>query len=74
MDDVADFAVEEALDVYAEREKELGSDILVGVERSVMLSVIDNKWREHLSEMDYLPGRHRPSSHGPAGPAHGVPA
>ena len=24
------------------------------VERSVMLSVIDNKWREHLSDMDYL--------------------
>ena len=24
------------------------------VSRSVMLSVIDNKWREHLSEMDYL--------------------
>jgi preprotein translocase subunit SecA len=24
------------------------------VEKSVMLSVIDNKWREHLSEMDYL--------------------
>jgi preprotein translocase subunit SecA len=24
------------------------------VEKSVMLSVIDNKWRDHLSEMDYL--------------------
>ena len=24
------------------------------VEKSVVLSVIDNKWREHLSEMDYL--------------------
>jgi preprotein translocase subunit SecA len=24
------------------------------IERQVMLSVIDNKWREHLSEMDYL--------------------
>ena len=54
VDDVVDFAVEEALDAYAEREKELGSDVLTLVERSVMLSVIDNKWREHLSEMDYL--------------------
>src|SRR3970282_302770 len=46
--------VEEALDAYAKRETELGSDVLRQVERSVMLSVIDNKWREHLSEMDYL--------------------
>jgi preprotein translocase subunit SecA len=32
----------------------LGKDLLKEVERSVTLSVIDNKWREHLSEMDYL--------------------
>ena len=24
------------------------------VERKVMLSVIDQRWREHLEEMDYL--------------------
>ena len=53
-DDVVEFAVEEALDAYAKREQELGADLLRQVERSVMLSVIDNKWREHLSEMDYL--------------------
>ncbi|MBW3666745.1 MAG: SEC-C domain-containing protein, partial [Actinobacteria bacterium] len=54
IDDVVDFAVDEALARYAEREEELGSDTLRQVEKSVMLSVIDNKWREHLSEMDYL--------------------
>ena len=54
LDDVIDFAVDEALERYEDREKDLGSDILKQVERSVMLSVIDNKWREHLSEMDYL--------------------
>ena len=53
-DDVVEFAVEEALDAYAKREEELGADLLRQVERSVMLSVIDNKWREHLSDMDYL--------------------
>ncbi len=53
-DEVVEFAVEEALDAYARREDELGSDLLRQVERSVMLSVIDNKWREHLSDMDYL--------------------
>jgi preprotein translocase subunit SecA len=54
LEDVVDFAVDEALARYQEREQELGKDVLERVERSVMLSVIDNKWREHLSEMDYL--------------------
>ncbi len=54
VDDVIDFAVDEALLAYQEREEELGADVMSRVARSVMLSVIDNKWREHLSEMDYL--------------------
>ena len=54
IDDLIDHIVDEALAVYEARGDELGSDILKKVEKSVMLSVIDNKWREHLSEMDYL--------------------
>ncbi|HIE21684.1 MAG TPA: preprotein translocase subunit SecA, partial [Acidimicrobiia bacterium] len=54
IDDVIDFAVDEALVRYEEREQELGTDVMRRVERSVMLSVIDNKWQEHLAEMDYL--------------------
>ena len=54
IDDIIDFAVDEGLSRYEDREEELGTDLLKTVERSVMLSVIDNKWREHLSEMDYL--------------------
>jgi len=54
IDDVIDFAVDEALERYEEREQELGREVMTKVEKSVMLSVIDNKWREHLSEMDYL--------------------
>ncbi len=53
-DDVADFAVDEALAAYEARGEQLGPELLKAVEKSVMLSVIDNKWREHLSEMDYL--------------------
>ena len=52
--EVADAAVEEAHRVYANRETELGSDVLRKIEKTVVLSVIDNKWREHLSEMDYM--------------------
>jgi preprotein translocase subunit SecA len=51
---VQESALEEAHAAYDERERELGADLLRQVERSVMLSVIDNKWREHLSDMDYL--------------------
>jgi preprotein translocase subunit SecA len=51
---VLEAARADARAAYAEREKELGTDLLRQVERSVMLSVIDNKWREHLSDMDYL--------------------
>jgi preprotein translocase subunit SecA len=54
IDNVIDFAVDEALGRYQEREEELGTEVMPRVEKSVMLSVIDNKWREHLSEMDYL--------------------
>ena len=53
-DDLADAAIEEALAAYEQREKELGEETLRQVERSVLLSVIDNKWRDHLSDMDYL--------------------
>ncbi|MET9290587.1 preprotein translocase subunit SecA [Streptomyces sp. NPDC003077] len=39
---------------YAEREAELGAEPLRDLERLVVLSVLDRKWREHLYEMDYL--------------------
>ncbi|MEW2403846.1 preprotein translocase subunit SecA [Streptomyces sp. NPDC046862] len=39
---------------YEERETELGEDVVRVLERRVMLSVLDRKWREHLYEMDYL--------------------
>jgi preprotein translocase subunit SecA len=40
--------------VYAEREEAIGREMLRRLEKSVVLSIIDNKWREHLQEMDYL--------------------
>ncbi len=39
---------------YDQREEALGEDVMREVERRVMLSVLDRKWREHLYEMDYL--------------------
>src|SRR5581483_5534144 len=51
---ITDHLVEEALSKYEQKEAEIGEDNLREIERRVMLSVIDQKWREHLYEMDYL--------------------
>ena len=39
---------------YQRREESLGSEVMRELERKVLLSVLDRKWREHLYEMDYL--------------------
>jgi preprotein translocase subunit SecA len=46
----------EAMGYYEQREQALpgGADTMRRLEREVMLNIIDNKWREHLAEMDYL--------------------
>jgi len=44
----------DARDAYTRREAELTPDIMRQLERQVLLSVLDRKWREHLYEMDYL--------------------
>ncbi|MFM7223876.1 MAG: preprotein translocase subunit SecA, partial [Actinomycetota bacterium] len=47
-------AIDDALAVYAEKEEQVGAENLRDIERRVMLSVLDQHWREHLYEMDYL--------------------
>jgi len=44
----------DAQKAYDQREAEIGSDVMRELERRVLLSVLDRKWREHLYEMDYL--------------------
>ncbi|WP_104108045.1 preprotein translocase subunit SecA [Nocardioides sp. 616] len=39
---------------YDRREEEIGAEAMRELERRVVLSVLDRKWREHLYEMDYL--------------------
>jgi preprotein translocase subunit SecA len=51
---ITDHLAEEALAKYEEKEATVGAENLREIERRVMLSVIDQKWREHLYEMDYL--------------------
>ncbi len=53
-----DFLLEELLAdaqaAYDQREEELGPEVMRELERRVIMSVLDRKWREHLYEMDYL--------------------
>ena len=51
---VYDLVMADANRHYKQREEELGSETLRQIERQVMLSIIDQRWREHLEEMDYL--------------------
>jgi preprotein translocase subunit SecA len=51
---VVQVLTDDAVELYEQKEQTIGSDALREIERRVMLSVIDQHWREHLYEMDYL--------------------
>jgi preprotein translocase subunit SecA len=46
--------LDDALALYDEKEQAVGVETLRDIERRVLLSVLDQHWREHLYEMDYL--------------------
>ena len=46
--------LEDATIAYEKRQADLGAEVMRELERKVLLSVLDRKWREHLYEMDYL--------------------
>jgi preprotein translocase subunit SecA len=46
--------VEDALTAYDRREEEFGEELMRYLERQILLQIIDNRWKEHLYEMDYL--------------------
>ena len=54
VDYLADQILEDATAAYEKRQLELGAGVMRELERKVLLSVLDRKWREHLYEMDYL--------------------
>ena len=53
-DDIYDLVMADAKAHYERREEELTPVVMRDVERQVMLRIIDQRWREHLEEMDYL--------------------
>ncbi|MGZ5338610.1 MAG: SEC-C metal-binding domain-containing protein, partial [Thermoleophilaceae bacterium] len=63
LDDISEGSSREALveqlradviDAYNEREEELGDELMRALERFMLLQIIDERWREHLHDMDYL--------------------
>src|SRR4051812_17842401 len=46
--------IEDAMSLYDERETELGEELMRALERYLLLQIIDQRWREHLYDMDYL--------------------
>ena len=53
-DEMYELVMADASGFYAQREIEMGESVMREVERQVMLRIIDQRWREHLEEMDYL--------------------
>ncbi len=53
-EDLRDLLTADALAAYDKREADFGAEVMRSLERAILLQIIDNRWREHLYEMDYL--------------------
>src|SRR4051812_4055256 len=45
---------DDVVEAYDQREEELGGELMRALERFMLLQIIDDRWREHLHDMDYL--------------------
>ncbi|MDE2272003.1 MAG: preprotein translocase subunit SecA [Xanthomonadaceae bacterium] len=46
--------VEAADEMFAEKERQVGSEVMRALEKHVMLTAVDGAWKDHLASMDYL--------------------
>ena len=53
-DSIKERLLEQVEAEYAKKVEKVGLEPMQGFERSVMLQVLDHRWREHLAAMDYL--------------------
>ncbi len=51
---ITELLIDDALGAYEEREEEFGEELMRALERHILLQIIDQRWKEHLHEMDYL--------------------
>ena len=54
IEEIANRVKEEANKFYRLKEKQAGGDVIAHFERSVILQIIDQNWRSHLSSLDQL--------------------
>ena len=45
---------DETMSMYTNKREALGVELISGIEKDVMLSVLDSNWKDHLAAMDYL--------------------
>ena len=53
-EEIGEMLSDDILSAYTARGEEFGEELMGWLERQVLLQIIDNRWREHLYEMDYL--------------------
>ena len=53
-EELVDDLKKDVVDAYDERQDELGDELMRALERYMLLQIIDERWREHLHDMDYL--------------------
>jgi preprotein translocase subunit SecA len=52
--ELIDLVTADAIRQYDAREAEFGEELMRALERFLLLQIIDERWREHLHDMDYL--------------------
>ncbi|MFN2451120.1 MAG: preprotein translocase subunit SecA [Candidatus Dormibacteria bacterium] len=54
IDEIGETLTEELTGILETKERHYGGELMRGVEQSVMLQIIDQKWRAYLTQMDHL--------------------
>ncbi len=52
--DISDMVIEDGVSHYEAKEADLGESVMRQVERQILLQLIDQRWRDHLTEMANL--------------------
>lgn len=52
--ELPDMLCEHAMALYEEKEARLGRELMAEIERSWLLRIVNQRWMDHLQEMDYL--------------------
>ena len=53
-DEIGDAVWPQLKEIYEEKEKIVGPELLRRVERDIMLQIVDQQWKDHLYSLDHL--------------------